>query len=171
MLFRSHDYEQDEILIQGSGRLITLHNQAQVVNQNQSQMKPNTPVSIVIEEHQHNEGDESTEIEEETLKKDVKSFTRMTEPHKPERVQELLQLITIGDDLSEEEQFKVQDLIKSFADIFALSVSEVKTVDNAIHHLNIPPDVTFPMKVHQKLLTPHNNSTYTTALTPCWKQE
>ena len=85
-----HDYEWDEILIRGSGRSITLHNQAHIVNQNQSQMKPNTPVCIVIEEHQHDEGDESTEIEMETLKKDVKLFTRMTKPHKPERVQELL---------------------------------------------------------------------------------
>ena len=85
-----HDSEQDEILIRGSGRLVTLHNQAHIINQNQSQMKPNTPVSIVIEEHQHDKGDESMEIKVETLKKDVKLFTRMNEPHKPERVQELL---------------------------------------------------------------------------------
>ena len=53
-----------------------------------------------------------------------------------------------------EEQQKVCQLISSFADIFALSVSEVKVANNAVHHLDIPPDATFSMKVHQKPLTP-----------------
>lgn len=78
----------------------------------------------------------------------------MTEPRKPERVQELLRLITIGDDLSTEERGKVEELICSFADIFALSVSEVKVANNAVHRLDIPTDATFSMKVHQKPLTP-----------------
>ena len=78
----------------------------------------------------------------------------MTEPHKPERVQEIQRLVTIGEDLSPEETQRVRQLISDFADIFALSVSEVKTVENAVHHLDIPPETTFPLKVHQKPLTP-----------------
>jgi hypothetical protein len=57
----------------------------------------------------------------------------MTHPHKLERVQELLRLVTIGDDLSEDERQKVCKLVSDFADIFALSVSKVKVVENAIH--------------------------------------
>jgi hypothetical protein len=45
------------------------------------------------------EGDLS-EIEAEMFQKDNNVFTHMTEPGKPERVQELLWLITICDDLS-----------------------------------------------------------------------
>ena len=78
----------------------------------------------------------------------------MTDPFNPERVKEVLRLVTVGEDLTDEERQEVHTLIGSFADIFTLSVSEVKTVDNAVHRLDIPPDATFPMKVHQKPLTP-----------------
>ena len=78
----------------------------------------------------------------------------MTEPHKLERIQELFRLLTIGDDLSPDKKEAVKKLISEFADIFTLSVSEVKTVNNAIHRLDIPPDTSFPLKVNQKLLTP-----------------
>jgi hypothetical protein len=90
----------------------------------------------------------------DALKTNTNLFTRMTEPHKPERVEELLRLVTIGDDLSLDEKQTVRKLISDFADIFALSVSEVKTVEDAIHHLDIPPDATFSLKVNQKPLTP-----------------
>ena len=78
----------------------------------------------------------------------------MTEPFKTERVQEILRLITIGNNLSARERQEVQGLVSSFADIFALSVSEVGIVENAVHHLDIPTDTTFSLKVHQKPLTP-----------------
>ena len=41
-----------------------------------------------------------------------------------------------------------------FRSIFALSVSEVKQVDNAVHYLDIPPGTKFSTKVGQKPLTP-----------------
>ena len=63
-------------------------------------------------------------------------------------------MVTIGDNLSPDERQKVQELVRSFADIFTLSVSKVKVVDNATHRLDIPADTTFPMKVHQRPLTP-----------------
>ena len=69
-------------------------------------------------------------------------------------MQELLQLVTIGNELSTEERQKVRQLVSSFADIFVLSVSEVKVVEDAIHQLDIPPEVSFSMKIHQKPLTP-----------------
>ena len=45
-------------------------------------------------------------------------------------------------------------LISEFADVFALSVSEVKQVEGTVHQLNIEPDAKFSTKVHQKPLTP-----------------
>ena len=150
-----HDYKTDEITVHGNEGKTVLHNrhdqsQPQLVTQPLS-----TPsVCTTIDETQPQGEEELSEVDVGALKNNANLFTRMTEPHKPERVQELQRLITIGDDLSPEETRIVRQLISDFADIFALSVSEVKTVDNAVHHLDIPPEATFSLKVHQKPLTP-----------------
>lgn len=148
-----HDYETDTIKVSGDGGVTMLSNQTRTIPI-QPQPEPTSPVCIVTEEHHKEMDDEPTEVNIEAIKDNINLFTRMTEPRKPERVQELLKLIKIGDDLSPDERQEVQQLITSFADIFALSVSEVKVVDNAVHHLDIPKDATFPLKVHQKPLTP-----------------
>ena len=81
-------------------------------------------------------------------------FTRFTNPWKAERVEEILKQVKIGPDLSDEERTKVLKFLADWADIFALSVSEVKHVKNATHHLDIDPGTTFTTKVNQKPLTP-----------------
>jgi hypothetical protein len=144
-----HDYKTDEITLHGTeGRITTIQNSARTTTQQI------TPICVVAEEAPIHEDEDLAEVDVGALKNDTNLFTRLTLPHKPERVQELLRLVTIGDDLSKDEKQKVRDLISSFADIFALSVSEVKVVDNAVHRLDIPPETSFPMKVHQKPLTP-----------------
>jgi hypothetical protein len=153
-----HDYESDEIKVSGTGGSTTLLNQAQTTSYPQFTTQPATPapICIVTEEDlpEPLKDEESSEVNVEAFKKDANLFTRLTAPHKKERVQEILRLVTVGDDLTTDERQQVHDLISSFADIFALSVSEVKTVDNAVHHLDIPSDATFAMKVQQKPLTP-----------------
>ena len=151
-----HNYESDEITVHGKGGKSTLRNQSHIMTRLQPATKPSstTPICIVTDETQLHGEEELSEVDVEALKNDTNLFTRMTEPHKPERVKELLRLITIGDDLSPEERQSVEKLISDFADIFALSVSEVKTVEGAIHHLDIPSDATFSFKVNQKPLTP-----------------
>jgi len=62
--------------------------------------------------------------------------------------------IHIDDDLSPEENAIVGDLIKEYADCFALSMSEVHHVPGAVHKINIPEGKTFNTKVHQCPLTP-----------------
>jgi hypothetical protein len=152
----THNYESDEITVHGREGTVTIHNQSHIARNMQpaTQPAPTVPICVVTDNTQLQDDEELTEVNIEALKKDTNIFTRMTDPHKPERVQELLRLITIGDDLRPEEREAVQKLISDFADIFALSVSEVKTVDNAIHHLDIPPDANFSLKVNQKPLTP-----------------
>ena len=81
-------------------------------------------------------------------------FTHATEPFKPAHVQEIQRQVKVGDDLTDAEHTQVQALIAELADVFALSVSEVKQVEGAVHRLNIEPDVKFSTKVHQKPLTP-----------------
>lgn len=59
----------------------------------------------------------------------------------------------MGPDLSDEERRQVFKFLAEWADVFALSVSEVKHVDDAVHHLDITPGATFSTKVNQKPLT------------------
>jgi hypothetical protein len=96
----------------------------------------------------------TVEIDVEALKNKNNVFTRFTEPRKKERVEEILRQVTIGPDLSNQERVRVLEFLTEWADVFALSVSEVKQVDNAIHHLDISPGTMFSTKVNQKPLTP-----------------
>ena len=77
----------------------------------------------------------------------------MTDPYKPEHIDEILRLVTIRNDLSEDQNIKVCELISSFADVFALSVHEVCLVKDVVHQLNIHPNAVFSMKAHQRPLT------------------
>ena len=81
-------------------------------------------------------------------------YTRHTDAFKPERGQAVLDTVTLGPDLTEDERRQASELIREFADCFALSVSEVTQVPGAVHRLNIPADAKFSTKVHQRPLTP-----------------
>lgn len=72
----------------------------------------------------------------------------------PDRVAEILRQVSIGDDLTDDQCTQATELIASFADCFALSVSEVNAVDGAVHTLNVEKDAKFSRKVHQRALTP-----------------
>ena len=81
-------------------------------------------------------------------------FTRCTAPFNPKRVAEILKLVAIGPDLTDEQTTKAKKLISDFADCFALSVSEVIAIPGATHKIHVPPGVTFPRKIpHQRPLT------------------
>lgn len=81
-------------------------------------------------------------------------YTRHTDPFAPARVDAILKLVTIGDDLTAAQREEVIELIRANADCFALSVSEVTAVPDATFKLNIPDGAVFSTKVHQKPLTP-----------------
>ncbi|KAG2743356.1 hypothetical protein P692DRAFT_20746783, partial [Suillus brevipes Sb2] len=54
--------------------------------------------------------------------------------------------------LSQEQLCKARELVKEFADVFILSIREVKPVDFIKFCLQIPEDTTFSKKVHQRPL-------------------
>ena len=114
-----------------------------------------TPVCIVTEEVQALMSDDySTEIPENGTERDKNLFTRKDDPFQPARVAEVLRQVKIGEDLTMEQRAAVEKLVAEWADLFALSVSEVFPVENAVHTLDIPADATFSRKIHQKPLTP-----------------
>ena len=148
-----HNYNTDEVTIKGVGNQTTLKNQYHTVETRKQQtQQAKMPTCLVTDEDQQD--DESSEVNVEITQGDTNIFTCKTDPFKPERVAEILQLVTIGNELSKEERLKVRHLISAFADIFALSGHEVHTVEGATHRLNIPPDATFTKRVHQKPLKP-----------------
>lgn len=81
-------------------------------------------------------------------------FTRASKPFKTECVVEILRLVKIGEDISAEEHILVEDLVRDFADMFALSVHEVKHIPGVTHHLEVPNDTQLHMKIGQKPMTP-----------------
>jgi hypothetical protein len=116
--------------------------------------EPDRVATAQVDEPRDDDTESATEIDIDILKTEDNLFTRLTDPWKEERVKEILKQVKIGPDLTEDEHNHVLKFIADWADIFALSVSEVKQVDNATHHLDIPPDTKFSIKVGQKPLTP-----------------
>ncbi|GAW06831.1 retrotransposon-like family member (retr-1) partial [Lentinula edodes] len=88
---------------------------------------------------------------------DINLFTRNDGEKgafRPEQVREILRKVKIGSNLSVDQRLRVEKLLSTYADCFALSVGEVRPVNDAVHCLNIPEGATFPKKVRQKALTP-----------------
>ncbi|KAG9125582.1 hypothetical protein FRC07_007015 [Ceratobasidium sp. 392] len=75
---------------------------------------------------------------------------RRSDPFKPSRVAEILQKVKIGSDLGEEQKKQVESLVSEFADVFALTLSEVLPVDITQMKLDIPEDAAFPKRVGQR---------------------
>ncbi|KAG1873267.1 hypothetical protein C8R48DRAFT_593809, partial [Suillus tomentosus] len=81
-------------------------------------------------------------------------YTRHTNAFNPVRVKEILKLVTIGEDLTEEQREKVRSFIAQYADTFALTVKEVFPVDFKSFKLTFPAGATFSTKTNQRPLTP-----------------
>ncbi|KIJ61057.1 hypothetical protein HYDPIDRAFT_53895, partial [Hydnomerulius pinastri MD-312] len=56
--------------------------------------------------------------------------------------------------LSPKQRKQVEELVARFANIFAGSLAEVLPVPGTSNKLNIPDDITFNIRVHQRALTP-----------------
>jgi hypothetical protein len=67
---------------------------------------------------------------------------RMTNAHGETGVQEILNAVEIGEDLSDDQKEQVRSLVREYADVFALSLSEVLYVDWYKHKLNFEPNST-----------------------------
>ena len=110
-----------------------------------------TVQDATAEREEMGNGDLQPEVE---LGGDHSLFTRVTDPHNPRRVSEILKHVSIGMDLSDEQRNRVRNLLSEFADCFALSVSEVIPIPGAEHRIHIPAGATFPKKIpRQRQLT------------------
>ncbi|KAJ7931130.1 hypothetical protein B0H13DRAFT_858070 [Mycena leptocephala] len=80
-------------------------------------------------------------------------YTRASDPFNPVRVAEIQRLVQLGPDLDDTQRAEVQAFVGRYADIFALAVSEVCPVKDAVYAPKIPADYKFSTKVHQRPLT------------------
>lgn len=112
-----------------------------------------TPVCVVSEESDEFSAD-GTEVAVDNPDADRSLFTRKDKPFAPARVAEIVRLVKLGDDLTPEQRREVTNLIASYADIFALSISEVFPVKGSVHTLEVPADAKFSRRVNQRPLTP-----------------
>ncbi|KAG9123419.1 hypothetical protein FRC07_014963 [Ceratobasidium sp. 392] len=75
---------------------------------------------------------------------------RTSEPFKLSRVAEILRKVKIGSELGVDQRERVENLVSEFADVFALTLSEVLPVDITQMKLDIPEDAAFPKRVGQR---------------------
>jgi hypothetical protein len=81
-------------------------------------------------------------------------LTRKTNPHNPARVKMILAKITLGQDLTPPQRKSICLLISEYAECFALSMSEVTSVEGASLRLDIPRDKKFRTKINQRPQSP-----------------
>jgi hypothetical protein len=78
----------------------------------------------------------------------------MSDPFKPERVAAVLASVQIGNDLTAAQKAEVESMIATYADCFALSVSEVTVAENVVHRLNLPEGIKFDLRKGYRQLSP-----------------
>ncbi|KII83900.1 hypothetical protein PLICRDRAFT_118607, partial [Plicaturopsis crispa FD-325 SS-3] len=86
---------------------------------------------------------------------------RTRDPFDPERVQKILDNVSIGADITAAQRREVQETLAEFADVFALDLAEVLPVDFVTHKLNVDPDAKLPRtRASQPGLTAAQKSWY-----------
>src|ERR1700683_458457 len=90
----------------------------------------------------------------------INESPRVKGPFTDERVNEILSKIEFGTDLTADQLAEVKDLVREFADVFALSISEVFYVDWHHHHLNVDPNVKLPHRMSQRPITENQKDWY-----------
>jgi hypothetical protein len=81
-------------------------------------------------------------------------LTRESDPYKVEHVTKVVQEVTIGQDVTDEQRQVIQKLLKEYADCFALALKEVNTILGANHKLTIPEGAIFCMKIPPRSYNP-----------------
>ena len=81
-------------------------------------------------------------------------LTRESDPHKPERTRRIIQEVVIGPDITDDQRRIIHELLKEYADCFALSIKEVNAIPGAVHKLSIPEGTSFRTKIPPRSYNP-----------------
>lgn len=146
---------QREILLTELTKQTTKTNQLDEILQraNRTMQRARGPVEVQVLEGILPQDDRHPSAQQQVNVPPVPPSDRARDPFMLERVAEILRRVTIGNDLSPEQNKRVSDLVSEFADVFALSLSEVLPVDFAEMVLDIPAGTSFPKRAGQRRLT------------------
>lgn len=120
------------------------------------------PVWSVFNQPEHETLGEVPEFPDASIKTSIYSYH--SNPFNLKWVTEILWMIKIGDDLSEDQRLRVSALCEEFADTFSLSVSEVYPVDFKMK-------VAFPRRHHIQDQSQSKTVNATTAGVSLWKTQ
>ena len=81
-------------------------------------------------------------------------LTRDHDPRKMERVARIIQEVTIGEDVTPEQWLIIHELLREYADCFALALKEVNAIPGAVHKLNIPEGTSLRTKIPPRSYNP-----------------
>lgn len=94
-------------------------------------------------------------------------LTREHNPYKKERVMRIIQEVTVGPDIMDEQRQTVHSLLEEYADCFTLSIKEVNAIPGAVHKLNIPEGPRSTQRFPQDPTTPINEPLWTPKSMKC----
>lgn len=96
---------------------------------------------------------------------------RDTNPHKPERVARIIQEVTIGPDVTQSQRQIVHDLLKEYADCFALSIKESMQYPEQSTNSTFPRALPSGQRYPRDLITQINALSWMPKSTKCWRLE
>ncbi|KIM58950.1 hypothetical protein SCLCIDRAFT_76242, partial [Scleroderma citrinum Foug A] len=81
-------------------------------------------------------------------------FMRHTDLFNPKQIEHIVNAVTLGEDLTMDEQAVAEALVVEFADVFTCSLSEVLLIPDAKVDLNIAKNARFNTSIRQRPLSP-----------------
>ncbi|QRV83014.1 Retrovirus-related Pol polyprotein from transposon opus [Ceratobasidium sp. AG-Ba] len=151
-IWREEKVQREILLIESEYDRLVDHLDRVLARAEQARERAKGPADIHILEDRHL-GDRHPTARNRVDTPPLADSQRRQDPFDPTRVAEVLSKIHIGNDLTLEQRMIVEDLVREFADVYTLSLSEVSPVDFIEHRLDIPDGVSFPKRAGQKKLT------------------
>ncbi|KAG1721296.1 hypothetical protein EDB19DRAFT_1580584, partial [Suillus lakei] len=79
-------------------------------------------------------------------------YTRQMDPFNAARVAVITHQITLRDDLTEDKREELEEFIANYMDMFTLMLKEVIPIPGSAINLNVPEEVVFNLRIHQRYL-------------------
>lgn len=163
------DYQADTVLLTPTGDVLTNHN---IIGTPKPSTQPATSAVVQIQQPQGRLGRTARHRQRQQRQLAAGLADHQDPPRQametplvaameyagdrfhPDRIRRILDLVRIGEDLTGHQRQQVTDLIREFADCFALSVDEVRLIPGAQHKIIIPEGATFPKRApYSKILS------------------
>ena len=151
-----HDYRDDTITIHNDNQCAVLTNRHNdpthiCIMGMQTPTLDVKQLSITSNAHQQSWWIQKTVVNAVETTKEPKDsiFTRHTDLFNPKQIEHIVNAVTLGEDLTMDEQAVAEALVVEFADVFTCSLSEVLLIPDAKVDLNISENARFNTSIRQ----------------------